>query len=63
VFCQVREAVKAPLCGFYAGLIARLLMAHGIEAEVTPERCRATGGQICELALTWKSAGRTELAA
>ncbi len=63
VFCQVREAVKSPLCGFYAGLIVRLLAAYGIHAEVTHERCRAMGGQICELSLAWKPIARPELPA
>ncbi|HEY8551306.1 MAG TPA: hypothetical protein VIL35_15215 [Vicinamibacterales bacterium] len=59
IFCQVREAVDAPLCGFYAGLIVRLFAVHGLDATCTPTRCRASGGHSCELALDWRSVERT----
>jgi hypothetical protein len=55
VFCQVRESVDAPLCGFYAGLIERLLAFYGIAASVAIERCRASGGQVCALTLAWQT--------
>jgi hypothetical protein len=57
IFCQVRETVDAPLCGFYAGLIGRLLAQHGIDGDVTLEECRASGGPACGLEIAWRVKG------
>ncbi|MDP6374054.1 MAG: hypothetical protein QF463_10180 [Vicinamibacterales bacterium] len=46
-FCEVREPVEAPLCGFYAAALAEVLALHGIEAQADVEDCRAVGGEVC----------------
>ena len=53
-FCQVREKVDRPLCSFYAGMMRRLLAAHGFTATVTIEQCLATGGDTCVLSVSWE---------
>ena len=53
-FCQVREKVDKPLCSFYAGLLLRLFAAYGLRATVSLERCHATGGEACVLAVSWQ---------
>ncbi len=51
IFCQVREAVDSPLCGFYEGLLLRLLAEYGLEGRLLIVRCRASGGQTCDFEL------------
>jgi predicted hydrocarbon binding protein len=51
IFCQVREAVEAPLCGFYEGLVLRLLAEYGLEGRIRIVKCRAAGGQTCDIEL------------
>ncbi|HJO38840.1 MAG: hypothetical protein QGG24_03155 [Vicinamibacterales bacterium] len=46
-FCEVREPVEVPLCGFYAAVLAEVLARHGIEARADVEDCRAAGGEAC----------------
>ncbi len=53
VFCQVREPVERPLCGFYEGVIVKLMELIGIQAEVRLARCRAAGGNSCQIQLFW----------
>lgn len=55
VFCQVREKVDRPLCGFYEGVIVQLMEMHGIHGEVRMSRCRASGGGSCQMQLFWDS--------
>jgi predicted hydrocarbon binding protein len=56
VFCQVRERVDRPLCGFYEGVIVKLMELIGIGAEVRLARCRASGGAAtCQIQLVWDS--------
>jgi hypothetical protein len=55
VFCQVRERVDRPLCGFYEGVIVQLLELIGIQAEVRLARCRASGGTTCQIQLVWET--------
>jgi hypothetical protein len=57
IFCQVREPVGSPLCGFYAGLVTRLLAEHGIESDVTLVDCLAAGHSSCHMDLTWRPKG------
>jgi len=57
IFCQVREPVTAPLCGFYAGLVSRLLAEHDIDGEVALVQCLATGGPSCRMDLEWRPRG------
>jgi bacteriochlorophyll 4-vinyl reductase len=55
VFCQVRERVDRPLCGFYEGVIVKLMELIGMQAEVKLARCRASGGPTCQIQLVWDS--------
>ena len=57
IFCQVREPVSSPLCGFYAGLVTRLLDEHGIEGDVSLVDCLAAGNASCQMDLTWRPKG------
>jgi predicted hydrocarbon binding protein len=52
VFCQVRERVDRPLCGFYEGVIVKLMELTGVQAEVRLARCRAAGGNTCQIQLS-----------
>ena len=51
LFCDVREPVGRPLCGFYGGLIERYFEFFGLSCEVQISRCRGTGEPSCELLL------------
>jgi len=53
VFCQVREKVERPLCGFYEGVIVKLMELLTIQAQVRLARCRAAGGATCQIQLLW----------
>jgi hypothetical protein len=43
LFCEVREAVPAPLCGFYAAIVAWVLEYFAVPADVAVTECRASG--------------------
>jgi bacteriochlorophyll 4-vinyl reductase len=43
LFCEVREASAAPLCGFYAAAIARVLQLLSVGAAAQVIECRASG--------------------
>ncbi len=58
LFCDVRAAAAAPLCGFYAAAIERLLDEFSIPAEVHLTQCRATGGDHCAVDVTPQPAHR-----
>ena len=49
VFCQVREPVPLPLCGFYAAAFTRLLALFDIGARTDVVACRGIGGPKCVL--------------
>jgi len=49
VFCQVREPVAHPLCGFYAAAFTRLLALFDIGARTEVVACRGTGETTCVL--------------
>ena len=49
VFCQVREPVAHPLCGFYAAAFTRLLALFDIGAHTEVVTCRGTGETTCVL--------------
>lgn len=44
LFCEVREAPPAPLCGFYAAAVHRVLARCGVHAAAAVVQCRG-GGQ------------------
>lgn len=53
LFCEVREASVAPLCGYYAAAIGRLLLLFDVPAETRVSQCRAAGGRKgCLLSVT-----------
>lgn len=52
IFCGVREPVSAPLCGFYAASIQRVLELLHVGSTVNVDQCRATGRQGCLLIVT-----------
>jgi hypothetical protein len=45
LFCEVREASAAPLCGFYAAAIGRVLELFALDADARVQECRASGGR------------------
>jgi hypothetical protein len=49
LFCNVREPVAEPLCGFYAALLVRLLELHRLRGSVEMGACRAVGDRTCLL--------------
>jgi predicted hydrocarbon binding protein len=49
VFCEVREPVGLPLCGFYAAAFARLLARFDMAASAVVATCRGTGEGSCVL--------------
>jgi hypothetical protein len=53
LFCEVRETSVAPLCGFYAAAITRLLQLFDVEADTRVSQCRAAAGtKACLLSVT-----------
>lgn len=49
LFCTVRENTPAPLCGFYAAVIERVLKLFQVPADASCSRCRAVGNPGCEV--------------
>ncbi|HUF25222.1 MAG TPA: hypothetical protein VMN81_13905 [Vicinamibacterales bacterium] len=49
LFCNVRETAAAPLCGYYAAIIERVLKLFQVPATAVTSSCRASGGARCEL--------------
>jgi bacteriochlorophyll 4-vinyl reductase len=49
LFCNVRETAAAPLCGYYAALVERVLKLLQVPAAAAASGCRAAGGARCEL--------------
>jgi len=52
VFCDVREQVDHPLCGFYTSAIARLFALFNVPAKIEVTSCRAHTGQTCGMTVT-----------
>jgi len=52
LFCSVRETAPAPLCGFYAAIVERVLKLFQVPAEAQSTRCRAMGTAGCEITLS-----------
>lgn len=51
LFCDVREAGRSPLCGFYAAAFAVILEGFGVPADVRVHACRAAGADGCSLSV------------
>ena len=47
LFCDVRQPVARPLCGFYGAAVEYLLARFEIPASVEIAACRATGALAC----------------
>jgi bacteriochlorophyll 4-vinyl reductase len=60
VFCQVREPVEHPLCGFYAAAVTRLMTLFDIGARTDVVACRATGEPSCVLKVAIQNGGAPE---
>jgi hypothetical protein len=45
LFCEVREAVPAPLCGFYAAVITWVLEFFAVPSDVLLTECRGAGAR------------------
>jgi hypothetical protein len=45
LFCEVREPSAAPLCGFYAAAIRRVLELFALGATATVVECRSSGAR------------------
>ena len=45
LFCEVREASVAPLCGFYASALGHVLQQFGFRADARVTECRAGGSR------------------
>lgn len=56
VFCSVREPHPAPLCGFYAAAVERMLALFAIDARVSVSACRGSGGEVCTLDIPMNAA-------
>lgn len=52
VFCDVREPVAHPLCGFYTAAFARLFALFNVPAKLDVTSCRAAGGGACAMTVT-----------
>lgn len=64
LFCEVREAVPAPLCGFYAAAIGRTLTKFDLQGDVQVHECRAASrGRGCLMKVEVRSASAGEPAA
>ena len=57
LFCEVRDPVDHPLCEYYASAIRRVMRLFGIDVDVAPERCRATGAGQCAMVVSVRPAG------
>ena len=52
VFCDVRDPVERPLCGFYTAALARLCALFDIPAKIAVTSCRAAGSPGCTMTVT-----------
>ena len=57
VFCDVREPVGHPLCGFYTAAFVRLFALFNVPAKIDVTSCRATGGRTCAMTVTIEAGG------
>jgi hypothetical protein len=62
IFCEVRQPVTAPLCGFYVAAIGQLLKGFALDVDVETTRCRATGQGPCVITITDRSAATPDRA-
>jgi bacteriochlorophyll 4-vinyl reductase len=60
LFCTVRRASVAPLCGYYASAVGRFLHHLNVRADAQISGCRAAGGAGCVLFVTTRGAGTAD---
>ena len=60
IFCNVREPVPQPLCGFYAAAVTRLLLLFNLRAQTEVVACRGTGEPTCLLKVALLGVDRSE---
>jgi hypothetical protein len=53
VFCNVREAAREHLCGYYEAIVSRLLALYDVAARVEMGQCRAIGDPSCLIDVTF----------
>jgi hypothetical protein len=64
LFCETREAVPMPLCGFYAAATKRVLHHFSLSADAQVHECRAASrGRGCQLRVEVHGARADEPAA
>jgi len=51
LFCNVREAGRLPLCGFYAAAFAAIFERFAVPARVQVDSCRGAGAADCSLSI------------
>jgi bacteriochlorophyll 4-vinyl reductase len=52
IFCDVRATTDWPMCVFYAAVVERFLRHCEVDARVTVDQCRASGGAGCTMKVT-----------
>ena len=57
IFCELRDRAQAPMCGYYASAIRRLMSLFDLDVEIGTEQCRATGGSQCLMSVLVRQAG------
>ena len=50
-FCDVREAGRVPLCGFYAAAFAAIFERFAVPARAQVDSCRGTGAAGCRVSV------------
>ena len=60
VFCNVREPVGTPLCGFYAAVVIKLMALFGLDVDATVATCRGKGDPACVLDVGLTARGRVD---
>ena len=54
IFCQVRETADRPLCGFYAGVVVKLMALYGLGGHGPAGEMPAAGGKVCDAGHIWE---------
>jgi len=57
VFCDVRDPMPGPMCGYYASVVESLMNRCGLDVEVSISECRAYRGKACTLAIATRTQG------
>ena len=63
LFCDVRQAGRLPLCGFYAAAFAAIFERFAVPARAQVDACRGTGAQGCSLSVVVGSSSLEQEAA